>query len=233
MSKENFFDAIVTNENDETSYEIYSQYIEAKAKSVLQELLAETQKPVRLKGNDILVNGKKVGTISHDTDKDEGISYTSEEGKKSKYESIEKLFTHLTKEHKLDEASELHVLSTRKKGTEKWHPQFSGSRKECTDEWRDTKGDWNGHEHKIHKHDDSVAESLAETGDKALASKSEKDFKSFKNDDALKLTSQASHEDNADHSDAEKDHAAAEKKKAESRKKIDKAAKTFRKIDWK
>lgn len=58
----------------------------------------------------------------------------------------------------INEAKEgkLHILSTRKKGTEEWHPQFSGTKSEVTQEWRDTKHDWAGHEHKIHPHDEDV-----------------------------------------------------------------------------
>lgn len=54
----------------------------------------------------------------------------------------------------ISEAKEkpLHVLYTRKKGTEKWHPQFSGDKTEVKQEWQDTKHDWAGHEHSIHPH---------------------------------------------------------------------------------
>lgn len=155
------FDAVVKNENDDVTSEIFSQYIETKAKEVIKGLVSEAEKPVRLKGNDVHVQGKKVGSISHDKDKDEGIEYTSDaDGKKSKHESLEKLFAFLTKEHKLNEGKDdLHVLSTRKKGTEKWHPQFSGSKSECKQEWSDTKHDWVGHESKVHPHDEKVNDS--------------------------------------------------------------------------
>jgi len=49
----------------------------------------------------------------------------------------------------------LHILSTRKKGSnDKWGPQFSGSKSEVHQEWKDTKHDWEGYEHKIHPHDE-------------------------------------------------------------------------------
>lgn len=57
----------------------------------------------------------------------------------------------------LNEAKEqkLHVLSTRKKGSnDKWGAQFSGTKSEVKQEWQDEKHNWAGHEHKIHPHDE-------------------------------------------------------------------------------
>lgn len=57
------------------------------------------------------------------------------------------------KESKLEESKDdLWVLYTAKKGTDEFHPQFSGTKKDCQDEWRDTKKDWEGYDHKIEKH---------------------------------------------------------------------------------
>lgn len=75
------------------------------------------------------------------------------------YESLfEAIFKENGKSYEklVNEAKEqpLHILSTRKKGTEKWHPQFSGTKSEVKQEWQDTKHDWEGHEHKIHPHVD-------------------------------------------------------------------------------
>lgn len=308
-----YFDEVIKN-NDDDAFEAFTMYIETKAKEVLKGI-NEAEKPIRLDGNDVLVNGKKVGTINHNADKEDGIEYTSEDGKKSKHETLPKLFDHLTKENKLEEAGAMHVLQTKKKGTDKWGTQFSGSKAECHQEWKDTKHDWEGHDHQVvpHKEDVSesasfnslvgslakanehkkkaseatdeaskkhhmgkyhesmahyhsheagvanekgdtvlrrkhegeigkhydkakeynpkLAESLADAGNKELANKSEKAFKSFKNDDDLKLTKQAAHKDNADHSDAEKEKAAAAKAKAKARATVDAAA--IRKVDWK
>lgn len=225
MSNENlanYFDAVI-KKDDAAAFDAFSMYIEAKAKSMYKDMVEEAEKPVRLQGNDILVNGKKVGTIHHDTDKEDGISYTADgSDKKSKHDSLDHLFAHLAKEHKLEEGSELHVLSTRKKGTDKWGEQFSGTRKECADEWRDTKHDWAGHEHKIHKHEEPVKESAPDG-----------EFKGHKNVDALKLTPQGSHEDKVGKDEAGKDHASGEKRKKQSRAQVDKVTKPEHKIDWK
>jgi N-methylhydantoinase B/oxoprolinase/acetone carboxylase alpha subunit len=67
MSKEHlseYFDAVV-KKDDDAAQEAFSQYIEKKGKSILRELMDEVKKPIRLKGNDVLVKGKKVGTINN------------------------------------------------------------------------------------------------------------------------------------------------------------------------
>ena len=47
----------------------------------------------------------------------------------------------------------LYVLKVAEAGSDEFHPQFSGTRKECSDEWRDTKRDYGkGAKHKIEKH---------------------------------------------------------------------------------
>lgn len=184
MSKEHlseFFNDTVKNADDAVAFESYSLYFENKMRSLHKELLEEAEKPVRLKGNDVLVQGKKVGTINHDHEKEDAkIEYTCDtSGKKTSHDKLANLFAALAKEHKLEESD------------------------------------------------------LANAGSKALASKSEKEFKSFKNDDDLKLEKQKSHEDKADHDDSGKAKSAAEKRKNEAKKQAETAEKSYRKIDWK
>jgi hypothetical protein len=115
MSKEKlgeYFDSVV-KKDDATSFEAFTQYVETKGKSILKELMDEVKKPIRLKGNDVLVKGKKVGTISHDADKkdeDGGVEYTCDtSGKKSKHDKLANLFAALAKEHKLEESDLAHA----------------------------------------------------------------------------------------------------------------------------
>ena len=58
------------------------------------------------------------------------------------------------------EEGALYVLKVAQPGSDKFQPQFSGIKKECIDEWRDTKHTWDkGSKHKIEKH---VQESISE-----------------------------------------------------------------------
>lgn len=57
----------------------------------------------------------------------------------------------------------LYVLKVAEAGSDKYHPQFSGTRKECSDEWRDTKHDYGkGAKHKIEKHVEESVELVDE-----------------------------------------------------------------------
>jgi hypothetical protein len=117
MSKEHlseYVDAVIRKEDD-TSWEAYTQYIEKKGKSILKELMDEVKKPIRLKGNDVLVKGKKVGTINNklegEKEGDEAkIEYTcADTGKVSSHDKLANLFKALAKEHKLEESDLAHA----------------------------------------------------------------------------------------------------------------------------
>jgi hypothetical protein len=117
MSKEKlseYFDAVV-RKDENAAFEAYTQYIEQKGKSILKELMDEVKKPIRLKGNDVLVKGKKVGTINNklegEKEGEEGkIEYTcADTGKVSSHDKLANLFKALAKEHKLEESDLAHA----------------------------------------------------------------------------------------------------------------------------
>lgn len=197
------FDAVVKND-DEAAKAAFELYVTAKSRQLLAEKAA-AKSPIKLKGTDLFVNDKKVGTVKHDVDDDKGIEFTADGGKAKKFDNIQDLYKHVGELHKLNEASTaydvflkgklidtvfdsetdpaevkrslvdhdgfdanitvkkakdkkksvkegkdtLYALYTKKKGTEKWGIQFSGTRAECNDEWTDTKHDWEGYDHKV------------------------------------------------------------------------------------
>lgn len=108
MSKEHlseFFDSVLkSDKNEEDMYEAFSKYIESKGKSILKELMEETKKPIRLKGDEVLVNGKKVGSVEHDEDDEKLTFKCDKDDKEHKFDSVKDLFAYLSKEHKLDES---------------------------------------------------------------------------------------------------------------------------------
>ena len=67
----------------------------------------------------------------------------------------------------------LWVLKVAEDGSEKFQPQFSGTRQECVDEWRDTKKDYpKGSKHKIERHLEETEvkeESAEETAEQVAA----------------------------------------------------------------
>lgn len=131
-----FVDAVIKSD-DTAAKAAWQTYAVIKSKEVLKEK-AET--PIKMKGNDLLVNGKVVGQVKHDVDDDKGIEFTCD-GKTKKFDDLKALYAHVGKEHKLNEGEDkLFALYVGKKGSGKLHIQFSGSKQDCLDEkqsWKD------------------------------------------------------------------------------------------------
>ena len=72
----------------------------------------EIESPIKLKGNDIHVNGKSVGKISNDIeDKKGSIEFTGLDGKKQKFATLPALYKHLGDAYKLKESADIEKQS--------------------------------------------------------------------------------------------------------------------------
>lgn len=89
-----FIDAVANNDS-ETEQTSIKSYITAKTKLRLE---AEKNNPVKLSGDDVMVDGKKVGCIEHDIDdKESSIEFESTDGKtKKEFKSLEELYSYVT-----------------------------------------------------------------------------------------------------------------------------------------
>ena len=96
------FDSVV-KKDDDAARAAFASYVTQKSVEVLKKL-NEDKSPIQLKGNDVMVNGKKVGAIKHNVEENKGIEYTPEGGEKQKFKKLGDLYTHLGKEHKLSES---------------------------------------------------------------------------------------------------------------------------------
>ena len=217
--------------NDDEAYKAFSAYINEKAASVLKKI-NEDKSPIKLKGNDVFVNAKKVGTIKHDANADDGIEYTSNDGKTSKFNELKDLYSHLGKECKLNESKKekTYALYVGKKGSGKLGIEFSGTREEVYAE----RADWKDHEenkgyvYKIIGYDDidSAPEQVNES-----VKDYEDDIKKMPNHGPKLKKEKAYCDDNGEGLDADGDHdgtldgkQADEKSKKPIKKLIDKIA---------
>jgi hypothetical protein len=66
--------------------------------------MREEKSPIKLKGDDVYVEDKHVGSVKHDVEGDKGYEYTSKDGKKKKFESLKDMYAHIGVEHKLHES---------------------------------------------------------------------------------------------------------------------------------
>lgn len=142
MSKQHlrdFFDATV-KKDDEAAKSAINAHIEEKAKEIIKLKEEAAKSPVKLKGNDLYVNDKKVGVVDHDPkDPKKGIKFTNTDGKATEYGDIPTLFKEVGAEHLKEAGGQLYALYTGTKGSGKLHLQFSGSKKECQEELADLK----------------------------------------------------------------------------------------------
>jgi hypothetical protein len=99
------FDSVVKKDDDAASA-AFSAYIDQKSVEVLKGLTeAKFKSPIQIKGNDVFVNGKKVGGVKHNAEENKGLEYTPTDGEKQKFPKLGDLYTHLGKEHKLSESA--------------------------------------------------------------------------------------------------------------------------------
>jgi len=113
-----FVDAVI-KKDDVAAKAAWETYSTLKAKDVLRE---KEESPIKLKGEDLFVNGKAVGKVKHDADDDKGIQYTASGGKSKKFDSLKDLYVHVGEEHKLNEVkdyeSEIQKLPNRDESKE-------------------------------------------------------------------------------------------------------------------
>jgi hypothetical protein len=98
-----FVDAVASGDADEESVNIKS-FISEKTKMAL-EFTGDSS--IQLRGDDVNINGKKVGEIKSDArDMDSGINFVSDDGKFSKeFEDIEQLYAFLSDRFNIDEST--------------------------------------------------------------------------------------------------------------------------------
>ncbi len=98
-----YIDAVINKTSPEALHEIFKEFVTVKSKEVLYpETLTEfvgEDSPVKLKANEVFVNGKKVGMLKNDpNDMEGGINFTTIDGKYSKeFDSIQHLYRFLIK----------------------------------------------------------------------------------------------------------------------------------------
>lgn len=86
-----FIDAVALEDDDAERSSYKSSYIGEKAKTILE---FNKNSKIQLDGNDVMVGGKKVGTIKSDVkDMESGINFVSDDGKFSKeFDDVESLY---------------------------------------------------------------------------------------------------------------------------------------------
>lgn len=93
-----YFDSSVKGDQ-EAAKQAYDNYVTAKATQIIKSL-KEEKSPIKLKGNDVYVNDKKVGAVNHNVEDGKGIEYTSVDGKvKKSFKQLSDLYAHVGKEH--------------------------------------------------------------------------------------------------------------------------------------
>ncbi len=89
---ENFIKTFVNDDSNEST-SLLSKIINIKMQSILKEDLAVGNN-VKLVGDDVLVDNKKVGTIRNDINNfDEGIVFIDSSGKETEFDSLNALYT--------------------------------------------------------------------------------------------------------------------------------------------
>jgi hypothetical protein len=103
------FDATV-QKDDPAAAAAFSDYIAQKTIEMIKahkSKINEDKSPIKLKGEDVFVNDKKVGRLKHHAEENKGLEYFPEGGgDKHKFAKLADLYTHLGKEHKLSESKD-------------------------------------------------------------------------------------------------------------------------------
>jgi hypothetical protein len=110
------FDSVVKND-DTSAKTAFDSYLTQKSVEILKDIRAKRTmnedgniSPIRLKGNDVYVNGKKEGTLIHDAEENKGIQYVANDGTKHKFKKLKDVYTHLGTAHKLHESKPVEGL---------------------------------------------------------------------------------------------------------------------------
>lgn len=124
-----FVDATVMLDEDNAE-KIFSKFITEKMSSIVQEFTEDN--PIKLRGDDVYVNNKLVGTVEVDiNDMDSGIDFVSVDKKYSKeFDNIEGLYTYLAKMFNVSESE---------KNAEKALKKQDAKRAERMKRWADAK----------------------------------------------------------------------------------------------
>lgn len=86
-----FIDAVATEDQDAERVSI-KDFINEKSKTILEY----GDSAIKINGDDVIINGKKVGTIISDpTDMASGMFFTSLDGKKKEFDTVEDLYAFL------------------------------------------------------------------------------------------------------------------------------------------
>lgn len=105
-----FVESVVSG-NEEDSLANFSSYAKEKVSSIIQEFTEGN--PIKLKGDDVFIKGKHVGTIDVDLeDFDAGISFTTDDKRFSKeFEDMEELYGFLADRYNVRESHVVETLS--------------------------------------------------------------------------------------------------------------------------
>ena len=99
-SLEAFVDAVANND-PEAERDSMKSYITAKTKVTLE---GNGESNIKLDGDDVLVAGKKVGTLTHDLeDANASIQFEAADGEKAEFASLEELYGHLAEKFSVKE----------------------------------------------------------------------------------------------------------------------------------
>lgn len=104
LDKLDAFVESVVSKDDKQSESYFSTYLTEKLSNKIQEFTGDN--PIKLKGDDVFVNGKHVGTIDIDLDDyDAGISYTTSDKRFSKeFDDMETLYNFLADRYNVRES---------------------------------------------------------------------------------------------------------------------------------
>lgn len=113
-----FLDATIKGEESDA----FNQYFVAKSKAIVGEMRQEQEKinefnsnsSIKLSGDDVLINGKKIGQIKNDLDDMEsGIEFSSLDGKiKKEFDDVESLYNFIASSYGVKEKTELKKVKT-------------------------------------------------------------------------------------------------------------------------
>lgn len=145
----------VVSKDDDKSGNFFSKYLTEKMSTKIQEFTGNN--PIKLKGDDVFVNGKQVGTIDVDLgDFNAGISFITSDRKFSKeFDDMESLYKFLADRYNVRESEVKDFLEESIKETEKALKTQDAKKKERIQRWIDVKKQDNkdGSEGEYDKHD--------------------------------------------------------------------------------
>ncbi len=99
--KEEIFKILLETANDSEKKELYTAYINSRTREKLFENFLD---PIKLKGDEVWIHDKLVGTIDNDlADFDKGIIFKDLNGRSEEFTEIKDLYAFLTNKYDHDE----------------------------------------------------------------------------------------------------------------------------------